>query len=278
MMPFAAMRLRTATAGRLWLPSDVTGLRGWWVADNPANTLVSGFLNTVADKSPTVNTLQPYQAVAGNEATLVTGVLNGRTIWRGDSVSKKAAFVMADNAITNNTAGVTLAMLYRSGPAGGMADQSVIRVHVSGTNAARAMIGRGSYASNAVYAGGRRLDADTYDGLNDNTDFSTNWLILVASLNYAAATMVMSINGTAATDPTFQTAGNTSATNSINSNVGHSGAGTGNAYGDYAEGCIYRGALGTSDRQKLEGYIAWQWGLTSSLPIGHPYKAAAPTI
>ena len=31
-----------------------------------------------------------------------------------------------------------------------------------------------------------------------------------------------------------------------------------------------------SDRQKLEGYLAWHNGIQASLPIGHPYKDAAP--
>jgi hypothetical protein len=28
----------------------------------------------------------------------------------------------------------------------------------------------------------------------------------------------------------------------------------------------------------IEGCLAWKWGLESSLPVGHPYKSAAPTI
>jgi hypothetical protein len=36
--------------------------------------------------------------------------------------------------------------------------------------------------------------------------------------------------------------------------------------------------LSTLDREKLEGYLAHKWGLTGSLPGGHPYKTAAPTI
>lgn len=30
-------------------------------------------------------------------------------------------------------------------------------------------------------------------------------------------------------------------------------------------------------RQKLEGYLAWKWGIEANLPVDHPYKAAAPT-
>ena len=29
--------------------------------------------------------------------------------------------------------------------------------------------------------------------------------------------------------------------------------------------------------QKLEGYLAWKWGLEGNLPAGHPYKSSPPT-
>ncbi len=41
---------------------------------------------------------------------------------------------------------------------------------------------------------------------------------------------------------------------------------------------ISNNTLGTSDRQKIEGYLAWKWGLQGSLPADHPYKAAKPQI
>ena len=31
-------------------------------------------------------------------------------------------------------------------------------------------------------------------------------------------------------------------------------------------------------RQKMEGYLAWKWGLEATLPLGHPYKNGAPTL
>lgn len=33
-----------------------------------------------------------------------------------------------------------------------------------------------------------------------------------------------------------------------------------------------------SEREKLEGYMAHKWGIQGSLPAGHPFKAAAPTV
>jgi hypothetical protein len=29
--------------------------------------------------------------------------------------------------------------------------------------------------------------------------------------------------------------------------------------------------------EKAEGYLAHKWGLTSNLPVSHPYKNTAPT-
>jgi len=36
--------------------------------------------------------------------------------------------------------------------------------------------------------------------------------------------------------------------------------------------------LSTADTQIVEGYLAWRWGLQSSLPADHTYKSAAPQV
>jgi hypothetical protein len=48
--------------------------------------------------------------------------------------------------------------------------------------------------------------------------------------------------------------------------------------GDICEILIFNNQPGTTDRQKLEGYLAHKWGLTVNLPNDHPYKTAAPTV
>jgi hypothetical protein len=45
--------------------------------------------------------------------------------------------------------------------------------------------------------------------------------------------------------------------------------------GRYAEIVLFSGASAT-DRQLIEGYLAWRWGLQANLPIGHPYKNSPP--
>lgn len=47
---------------------------------------------------------------------------------------------------------------------------------------------------------------------------------------------------------------------------------TGNIY----EVLLYTGPLTTQQRQSVEGYLAWKWGLTGSLPATHPFKRFPP--
>ena len=38
----------------------------------------------------------------------------------------------------------------------------------------------------------------------------------------------------------------------------------------------YQGLLSTDERQKVEGYLAYKWGLQGILPSAHPYKSTRP--
>jgi hypothetical protein len=46
--------------------------------------------------------------------------------------------------------------------------------------------------------------------------------------------------------------------------------------GYYGEVMYFNVQLSDANRQKIEGYLAWKWGLQASLPGGHPYASAAP--
>jgi hypothetical protein len=48
--------------------------------------------------------------------------------------------------------------------------------------------------------------------------------------------------------------------------------------GNIAEIVLIDGTPTTDIRQKIEGYLAWKWGLQANLPSDHPYKNAAPTV
>lgn len=75
----------------------------------------------------------------------------------------------------------------------------------------------------------------------------------------------------------------TTGTNTVGVNTGRPQIGVsagGGAYFDgyVAEIVICSSFLSASDRQLVEGYLAWKWGLQANLPGGHPYASAAPTV
>ena len=45
-----------------------------------------------------------------------------------------------------------------------------------------------------------------------------------------------------------------------------------------AEVVVTNTVVSLADRQKLEGYLAWKWGLEANLPSDHPYKSTPPTV
>ena len=48
--------------------------------------------------------------------------------------------------------------------------------------------------------------------------------------------------------------------------------------GDIGEIITYPSVLSATDRQRVEGYLAWKWGLQESLPIGHACKSSPRTV
>jgi hypothetical protein len=46
--------------------------------------------------------------------------------------------------------------------------------------------------------------------------------------------------------------------------------------GNYGEFICYSTPLSTGDRQSVEGYLAWKWGIQGDLPVGHPYRDGPP--
>jgi hypothetical protein len=92
------------------------------------------------------------------------------------------------------------------------------------------------------------------------------------------------INGVVSTSITFQQpfiwVHNRPAANNVARTLGQefNALGAGRAWVGYCAELIDLGATpSTTNRQKLEGYLAHKWGLTANLPAGHPYKTVGPT-
>jgi hypothetical protein len=47
--------------------------------------------------------------------------------------------------------------------------------------------------------------------------------------------------------------------------------------GTLSELLVFSNALTSTERQRIEGYLANKWSTRGSLPSDHPYKSVAPT-
>jgi hypothetical protein len=45
----------------------------------------------------------------------------------------------------------------------------------------------------------------------------------------------------------------------------------------FCEILVYNSNMSATDRQKVEGYLAWKWGIQGRLPGAHPYSGGPPT-
>lgn len=125
------------------------------------------------------------------------------------------------------------------------------------------------------------LAATMYCGFAGTTNaYSVNQVALVSDLytntgvgNYTHNTF---LNGTAfTTSGTTVTGANTSATIA---HIGTLNVGSPNLNGVIYEILYYNSTLSTNQRQLIEGYLAWKWGLQGSLPSNHPFRNAPPGL
>lgn len=129
--------------------------------------------------------------------------------------------------------------------------------------------------------GGRRLDADGFTTVVSSVAITANPVIWMGNADYANAQANTWLNGVPdISGATFRTAGNTSDTNSLGFGVFNASSANLQIYNNtrISEAIILHGALSTTDRQRLEGYLAWKWDLEANLPAGHPFKNTRPTV
>lgn len=95
---------------------------------------------------------------------------------------------------------------------------------------------------------------------------------LLVELGYDSSSRMLLINGTVAGSDRPGAINNDQNRNVI----GHSPVYGQNLNGNIYEIIIFSSNLSDALRKKVEGSLAWKWGLQSSLPSGHPFQSAAP--
>ena len=113
------------------------------------------------------------------------------------------------------------------------------------------------------------LDYVSFTNYTGNTSTEPAYLI---QATYTSGSRILYVNGN-------QVASDTNGTNLTSDTGALIGQYNGTYYNGFiGEICILNGTPDTTSRKQVEGYLAWKWGLQSSLPADHTYKSSSPSI
>ena len=241
---------------KLWRPADLgASLALWLDADDASTITLNG--STVSqwdDKSG--NGRNVSQATAANQPTYTLNGLNGKPVLTFDGIDDFMSVPDFNNA-------VSLALI---GSGGGAAAPLI-----SGAAPELFSPAWNTNGASIQYRGRTEITVRQVNFGAAPNDFSIGFI----SLDAANSEVRLSGNGGAQTS--FSQTIN-SADTTINT-LGRDFLGAQQfANGRIAEIVVASSLLSTGNRQKLEGYLAWKWGLEANLPAGHPFKNTPPTV
>ena len=259
----------TIQKNRNFTPTQISGCSLWLDGADPAGNGVipanGTSITSWVDKSLSGNTCSNASSI--NSPVLYSSILNGKPVlsFTGPAVLNTTTSQWLDNTVMTfpNTKNTIFALVYNDNST----SKSFTANNYIISGRADALISYSSYSGNnfATVIG----SGSGWNDLNTNTpsqNMNGVWAITGMTLNTNVLTPYY--NGTA-----------------LNTKSGTMGSTTGFIIGDAPSG--YRGqcwngymaeiimfptVLGNTQRQQVEGYLAWKWGLQGNLPAGHPYK------
>lgn len=259
----------TNSQAALWTPAQITTALWLDAADSSTILTSGGIITSVNDKSGNSRNAIPV-SLSGWSGP-VMGTLSGLpAIGFNQSTTKSQGLSVPVSAVPGASGliiGVYSVFLYPGSYGAGFisiyaADNPDIRIGM-GTGISNSSYWNGSYVFNAYSANytSRSVHAQSFSSSAGTTS---------SSLIQDGTTLT---TGSRATGSAFT--------------VAYSEFTLGgfllSAARDYRQGwlqelIVIQGSGFSSSIQRLEGYLAWKWGLQANLPSNHPYKSAAPTV
>jgi len=259
-----------------WTPSQLgSNLAVWLDADDSSTITLNG--STVSQwRDKSVNARHLSQANAANQPTRTLNALNGGTALTFSG--NQWLFNLAVSGLLRNVAGGSLTVVTNYTNA---IQQRFAASVLNSLSTSRAAVFL--QPTSLLAGGGRRVDSDAFTAALSATAYTNGTSVIQSmSLNFAANINSQFVNGSAAGTSTFSGGGNSSDTAALSLAVGCStadGISAGNLMaGLVSEVVLTHGDPTTLDRQRIEGYLAHKWGLTTNLPTDHPFKNSKPTI
>jgi hypothetical protein len=256
---------------RAWTPAQLPALALWLdAADTSTITLNGSNVSQWNDKSG--NGRNFAQATAASQPAYLATGFNGRPTLQTDG----ADFLeLGSSGLGSNVSGITCAIVGLH-PAGAVFSTVQGSTEFVISNGATATTSRFAMFASTVASvispggrygiGGRRLDGDTFAGAATSTDAAANRgnpFIKIGQRAYSAGVANHWTNGSQdLTNATIgiQGAGNTSATNSLRTQIFQGIDAMPNG-SQISEIVLTHSTMSTLDRQNLDGYLARKWGL-----------------
>lgn len=253
-----------------WTPAQITTAIWLDAADSSTITESGGVVSQWDDKSG--NGRHFTQATVANRPTFETAVQNGLSAVKfvnGPGASPTRQFI--DNTSYTNTSNqITLFSVHRN-------------LSQSGPN---------QYGRLFSFAGALGNDFNTNDaillayGVTPGIVLYRNTAIIASTAAISDTWCVVDAvrdagNGSVSLNGDTRVTGSTSA---ANFDIARTRIGNDTVFSDsgmqgwVGENIAISGVIDASTTEKMQGYLAHKWGLTGSLPGGHPYKTTAPTV
>lgn len=258
-------------------PRSISGLQVWLdAADSNTITVTSGNVSQWTDKSSNAYVFS-NGALTGRRGPTRTTTLNGRDVLTFTATSTSDAsgqFLSNATPISFNFSSYTIAIVHKPTrtDATNYGDSMVVAISNIANNNTLLLpfpTATGSrFGTNAV--------ASTYD--TSTRDVSTDYNLL--TVNLGTERLVVSRYGWSPNSSLLQGTSNatTNLVRDCSFMIGARPTAPVSQFfsGTLAEVLIYSNGLGNVDQRRVEGYLAWKWGLQSNLASTHPFARAPP--
>lgn len=266
-----------AAGGTPWTPDDLSATPSWWfdadaITGKSNNDQLDTWTNLGSLANATrdaANSVADYPRYRTNQLNGLPGVeWNDRSAGRG---TRMTAGTMGQLSTTIRQASLTVAAVWKTSSVAAGAAQIITasgyyEVAVNRTTArTNIAIWNSTFAATTA---------------SSPTIGTTTGYMTVGVWDRAAETRTIFVNGNQEAQSSSLGANTYTAATEV-----HLGN---NAYSNPSVGQMFSGTMheililtdnaSTSDREKVEGYLAHKWGLEGDLPSGHPYKSAPPTV
>ena len=261
-----------AGGGVLWTPADITTTAWYDASDASTVTLNGSNVSIWADKSG--NGYDATQTASAYQPLYSTALVNGlNSIEFGTLGSAARGFgFFNQQALGTAVCATKYAFIGSHARYNGQTQNQVVGATQGGSG------GNPNGVLHIGYDSSTKLRLGQFANDLDDTipAYTSTQDALITGLNRAVGKLI-SLNGGE------EIATNSNTTNlNANSNIGFAiGRFSGNYYnfaGRINELVVFNFEINDDTYQKVEGYLAWKWGTEASLPITHPYYAAAPTV